>query len=66
MLVDGRHRDREQNGDEFLGKPDGFVLDADFDALLPGLRGEDEEFGGAVADLEFLFLAHGLNPILSK
>jgi len=66
VLTDGAHIHPEQGCDELLGEPDGFTLNPHFDATFPGLRGKDEELGGAVADLEFPFLAHSLNPILSK
>jgi len=66
MLVDCRHSDAEQNGDEFLSEPDGFVLDTNFDAFFPGLRGEDEELGGAVADLEFFIRFHGANGFTQR
>lgn len=41
-----------------VGEPAGFILDANFDALFPGLRCEDQELGGAVPNLEFFFRFH--------
>jgi len=58
MLIDRRNRYLEQCCDQLLRQPDGFLRDSDFDAVLARVPGEDQELGGAVADLEFLFFAH--------
>ena len=62
MLRDGAAALVEQHADQLLRQPDGFLRHAHFDAVLAGLPGEDEEFRGAVADLEFFFFAHGVSP----
>ena len=66
VLTDCADINIEEDADELLGKPDGLVLHANFDALFPGLRGEDEELGGAVANLNFLRLAHNAAPIFLR
>jgi hypothetical protein len=59
VLVDGGHRYVEQGGEEFLGEPDGLLFDADLDTRFPGLGGEDQKLGGAVAQVGFFGRAHG-------
>jgi len=66
MLGDGAAALIKEDADELLGEPNGLVLHANFDALFPGLRGKDEELGGAVANLNFLRLAHNAAPIFLR
>ena len=41
MLVDGDSDPSNKHADELLRQPDGFLRDADFDAVLARLPGED-------------------------
>ena len=52
MFVDGRDADLEQLRHHLLSQPDRLLLEANLDPLLAGLGREDQELGGAVADLE--------------
>ena len=66
MLGDRAAAFVEQDADELLGEPDGLVLHANFDALFPGLCGEDEELRSAVANLNFFRFAHVVAPIFLR
>lgn len=46
----------KQHSEQFLRQPDSFILNAHLDAVFTGLFGEDQEFGSAVADLQFFSL----------
>ena len=58
MLGDGAATFVEQRADQLLRQPDGFVRDPNFDAVLAGLPGKDQELGGAIADLKFFLIVH--------
>ena len=51
VFVDRWDRDIEEFGDEFLGEPDGFVLETHLKLIFSGLAGENEELGGGIADV---------------
>ena len=59
MLVNCRDTHFKKRGHELLAKPNGLILHADFDALFPGLCGEDQKFCSAVSYLDFFGLWHG-------
>ena len=59
MLVDGGDAYFKKRGHELLAKPNGLILHADFDALFPGLGGEDQKFCSAVSYLDFFGIWHG-------
>jgi hypothetical protein len=57
VLVDGPNVDFEK-GHQLLCQPNRVVGHSNFNAVLTALTGENEDLGRAVADLEFLFVAH--------
>ena len=59
MLGNGAPALVEQHADQLLRQPDRFIRYPNFDAVLARLPGEDQELGGAVADLKCLLFAHG-------
>lgn len=46
------------SGDQFLSKPNSIILNMHSDSIFTRLRSKYQKFGGAIADLEFLFLNH--------
>ena len=50
----------EQHSEEFLGEPEGLLLDANLDAGFTCVGGEDEELGGAVAEVGLLARSWGV------
>lgn len=57
MLAHRTHIDVEKPSHQFLRQPDRFVLIAHFQGIPAGLGGENQEFGGGIADV--LFAGHG-------
>ena len=59
MFVNRWYGDFKQHTDKLLRQPDGFILNAHFNAVFPGLLGKDQKFGGTVSDAEAFFLLIG-------
>ena len=55
MLTDSPNIDSEQLRQQFLTQPDRLVRHTYLNAIFAPLSGEDQEFGGAIADLELFF-----------
>ena len=49
----------EEHADQLLRQPDRLILHPHLDGVLARLLGEDQELGGAVANLELAFFFHG-------
>lgn len=53
----------KQHSHKLLRQPDGFILDAHLYCVFTRLLGEDQEFGGAVADLQFFSFMEYLRSV---
>ncbi|EKD40795.1 MAG: hypothetical protein ACD_74C00161G0001 [uncultured bacterium] len=66
VLADSANIHIKQLSHEFLGQPDGLVLITGLDALFPRLAGEDQEFGGGIADQFLVVVGHVILPIIQR
>jgi len=66
MLGDGASAFIEKHADQLLCQPDRFILNPHLNAVFTCLPGEDQELGGAVANLELVFFFHGVLPTVLR
>jgi len=64
MFGDGATALVEKGADQLLRQPDRFIRYPHLHALLARLSGEDQKLNGTIADLNFIFSFHNIDPMI--